>query len=206
MRICVCKISDFEDFNGLSLLSKERQAKVSSYLKKEDKLRCLCGGLLIRFLFGNMANKVITNEYGKPYLPNCDLFFNLSHAGDYVVLVADTQEIGVDIENIRTLPKSIINKCFTLDEQEWLNRQISKQAFYMLWTAKESAMKAIGKGFYMSPKIFSVMPIKNGLHYIANNEWYLQWYCFCNHVICITSKTDERAKICYLKKKDLTKI
>lgn len=204
MKIYICKISDFEDLSGLSLLTKERKARVSRYLRKKDKLRCLCGGLLIRFVFGDMATAVTANQYGKPYVPNQDLFFNLSHAGDYVVIATDEKEIGIDIEDIKAASAGIAEKCFTADEQAWLKKQSTDKAFYTLWTAKESIMKAVGKGFHIPPESFSVLPIENAYHTVDNTELYLRWYEFDGHMICIAAKTAAEAEICRLNKDSLT--
>lgn len=34
MRLYICRISDFSDFDDFSLLTKEREVKMSRYLKK----------------------------------------------------------------------------------------------------------------------------------------------------------------------------
>ncbi len=198
MKLYICRISDFDDFWGLSVLTEERRKRITNYVQKKDKLRCLCGGLLLHFVFGKMADWIALDTYGKPIIPKEKLHFNLSHSGDYVVLAVDEGEIGIDIEKISSLSNEIVKHCFTKEEQKWLASQPIEHAFYLLWTGKESVMKAIGKGFYMEPKSFSVMPIRDGVHHIDGYNWYLQWYEYDNHVICVTSKTTEREELCFL--------
>ncbi len=145
-----------------------------------------------------MADRIALDTYGKPIIPKEKLHFNLSHSGDYVVLAVDEGGIGIDIEKTGPLSNEIVKHCFTKEEQKWLASQPIEHAYYLLWTGKESIMKAIGKGFYMEPKSFSVLPIRDGVHHIDEYDWYLQWHEYDNHVICVTSKTTERKELCFL--------
>lgn len=93
------------------------------------------------------------NPYGKPYLENIPfkVFFNFSHTKDYGFLgVSKNKDIGADIEKIVPLE----NKVSLLDifayskEKDWvLEDKTSNRRFFILWTAKEALVKAIGTGF-----------------------------------------------------------
>ncbi len=219
MKLFICKINDFGDFSDFSILTPDRQSRISRYVQKEDKLRCLCAGLLLHHVLGEKDKSLMYNSHGKPYLPGENIYFNISHSGDYVVLVSDTDEIGVDIEktdrvvgkvNQTSSKTSLISdkvakQCLTADELVWLRNQPQSKAFYYLWTGKESIMKACGKGFAMSPLDFTVLPITDGTHHIDNQKWYLQWHESDNHIICIASKTAQKAQLCLLSYEQLTK-
>jgi 4'-phosphopantetheinyl transferase len=90
-------------------------------------------------------------EQGKPYLLNSPLYFNLSHSGNFAVLVVSaTGEIGVDIETIR--PRNflaIAERYYHTDELKQLlatTEAEREQLFFKLWTLKEAFFKATGGG------------------------------------------------------------
>ncbi len=77
--------------------------------------------------------------------------FNLSHAGDYVALVVGRGEVGVDLEKIRPVREmaALVERYFHADEARvWraLPEVRQKMAFFILWSAREAAMKCLGLG------------------------------------------------------------
>ncbi len=87
------------------------------------------------------------NSFGKPYLKNNPLFFNISHCHGLAVCGIHNDEIGIDAENIRSFSPKIPGRIFTPSEMEFLNNSSCKnEAFFRLWTLKESYIKNIGIG------------------------------------------------------------
>ncbi len=185
MQIYACNIHEWEDLAGLELLSVERRQKLERYIQTKDKIRCLVGGLLLNYALGHNIPPRYT-EYGKPYLEN-DLCFNISHAGDYVMLGTSMHPLGIDVEKTKPYSINVAKRCFTKAELDWLFEQDNVTAFYKLWTAKESIMKATGHGFNLSPSSFQVLPIHDGPHIIDTKKWYLYWHSFDGHEACIAS-------------------
>lgn len=77
--------------------------------------------------------------------------FNLSHAGDYVAVVLARGEVGVDLEKIRPVRDmaSLVRRYFHQDEAgAWGALPLAQQemAFFVLWSAREAAMKCAGTG------------------------------------------------------------
>ena len=68
-----------------------------------------------------------------------------------------TGEIGVDIEKIEPTHLNIASSVYTVDEITWMNES-PLERFHILWTWKESAMKAIGTGMSIEPISFEVLP------------------------------------------------
>ena len=89
-----------------------------------------------------ISDKVFYNEYGKPYFENNDLFFNISHSGDYTVLVISDKEIGVDIEKISYKP-NIIDRICTDNEKKTIH---NADDFTKVWVKKASYVKWLGQG------------------------------------------------------------
>ncbi len=93
-----------------------------------------------------------TGEYGKPFLMNNEVYFNLSHSGNqFVIAVSNTGDIGIDMEQCRDRKgmAGIVNKCFSDEEiSYWQGLSPSQQltAFYYFWVRKEAFVKAVGRG------------------------------------------------------------
>lgn len=86
--------------------------------------------------------------HGKPYLkkyPN--IFFSISHCDGCAVCAIASAKIGVDAEKIREYRPRVAHRVFSAGELAFLNSSESlDHDFTMLWTLKESYVKAIGTG------------------------------------------------------------
>ena len=90
--------------------------------------------------------------FGKPYLSNKAIHFNMSHSQDRAIYVFSLKKtVGIDIEyikptlSIEDLPLAVLSK----QEQEKIAElplHEQKIAFYKKWTQKEAYLKAIGTG------------------------------------------------------------
>ncbi len=90
----------------------------------------------------NIKDEIIYNEYGKPYLKNNEIFFNISNCDIYTVLVISSKEVGVDIEKI-TIKENIIDKICNENEKKLIKSPID---FTSIWVKKESYVKYLGVG------------------------------------------------------------
>lgn len=97
-----------------------------------------------------------TGPYGKPYLKDGRLHFNLSHSAGLAVCVLSDQPCGIDIQQVRVFKPALIKRVFLPEEMEAATLFAEKNApldaaFTLLWSAKESVMKCLGYGFQLSP-------------------------------------------------------
>jgi 4'-phosphopantetheinyl transferase len=103
------------------------------------------------------AWRFVTGKYGKPSVdlaiaPDCRLHFNLSNAvGLVVCLIADSVEVGVDVESFARADQilQVAREVFSAEEQAQLDAmpQPGKLDRGMaLWTLKEAYIKARGMG------------------------------------------------------------
>ena len=105
-----------------------------------------------------------TQIHGKPYLSyipgNKKLYFNFSHSLEYLALAVSTSSpVGIDIENIhrKTDIDKLSKRFFHPLEVQYLDRLKNtekKEAFFRLWTIKESFLKGLGDGLTTSPSSF----------------------------------------------------
>ncbi len=89
-----------------------------------------------------------TGSHGKPYFSErTDIFFNISHSGDYAAVCVADSPVGIDIQEIRSVREGLEKKICTEEEIGFINNfEDRNKAFMILWALKESYIKAIGKG------------------------------------------------------------
>lgn len=157
-----------EEYNKwYSFMSEEKQKRVDKFRFVEDKKRSVAGDMLVRKAISDClcvsaeSINFSISEKGKPYIPDFDIEFNISHSGDMVVCAVDNTPVGIDIEKIRPLDLKISKKVFSDDELIYLfdhvpthedfifteNEEILKR-FFRLWTKKEAYGKFIGCGIF----------------------------------------------------------
>jgi len=139
----------------LQIISKENREKYHRFKFKEDALRTLYGELIVRhvlckqFSLKNETIEILRSNEGKPYIKDNLIYFNISHAGDFVVCAFSKREIGIDIEQIKEINLEIAKRFFCQCEYENLLTQRTADQldyFYSLWTLKESYIKWLGTG------------------------------------------------------------
>lgn len=181
------------DYNILSPLEKQRLSSIKQY---GDRLRYIMGRLIVRNMLANILNTNIHNiqltiNDGKPRLlaqlsNNANLCFNISHSNELVMVAFSAHgEIGIDVEKVRDLnnmsamAKRVMNKDeFT--KYSALDNTKEPEAFFRLWTAKESILKYWGTGFRIAPNSFQIgiLPHTNSRWLDPNN----------NNIIMLTGK------------------
>ena len=140
------------------LLNEEEQARAKRFYFDIHRNHFIVGRGLLRILLGRYLNvapdKIVFayGEHGKPFLPNTNLNFNISHSyGMALLAFTHGRELGVDIEQIRPLEDAaaIAKMNFSAKEVTEYTAVPDAQkplAFYNCWTRKEAFIKAIGEG------------------------------------------------------------
>ena len=149
-----------------------RMEKARRYRFERDRLLCVGAGLLMRRVPGiHDESGLRPGRFGKPRAPGYPAF-SLSHSGDWCVLAMHKDDIGVDIEKIDEQHLSVAPAVFTPGEQDWMHEN-PLERFHILWTLKESLMKATGLGLALPPDSFEVLPFLAG-HPVSlqGRTWY----------------------------------
>ena len=188
IRVICADISSLNETDYLKLYAQssgERKAKADRYRRREDALRCVAADALLRYALGTSAYTVERTELGKPYIKGMESFhFNLSHAGNWVVLAWGGSEVGVDVEQLRreTDTDSITRRYFAPEEQRYVREAEENrlQHFYEIWTGKESYLKYLGTGLQKVLTSFSVFSLEPEvrLHHRKLDEDH--WLCLCS--------------------------
>lgn len=150
----------------LSVVSEEKRQRVQRFYKYEDAQRTLMGDVLTRYLICSklrIKNQELVfreNEYGKPFLTgNHGIEYNISHAGKWVICGIDYLPVGIDVEQIKPIDISIVDRFFSEREAEAIMQKDTHEReafFYDLWTLKESYVKAVGRGLSIPLDSFTI--------------------------------------------------
>lgn len=132
----------------LKKMDSIRREKVLSCKNESDRLRSLLAGVLLQFGVGNDRQRK-------------QIFYSISHSGDYVICVLSDRKVGIDIENKfrktfaennETQMNKLAKRCLTMGEEiKYFSAEGTDRADMLLefWTRKESYSKAVGKGLAM---------------------------------------------------------
>lgn len=166
----------------IASLSLEQRKKAESFVHKKDRLLSLAASLALnkgleeRGLNGQEAS-VAVFENGKPYLSeHHDIHFNLSHSEKMAMAAIAKKEVGCDIEAIGRYDERIVNRYFSAEERSYIEGSEDKRrAFIAIWVAKESFLKAIGKGLKGGLSSFTVIPRETGEVILRQNIDARDW-------------------------------
>lgn len=190
---------------GAALLTPGRRLKMERYLQREDQLRCLGGGLLLRRVLGVTADTHLAyGSMGKPLLAKPGApGFSLAHAGKYATLAVGAPVLGTDIEPFtaarllasedadpgqNNTDKPFMSRVMTPEEQHHWAAASRQDAFFLkLWTGKESIMKATGHGLSLDPASFSILPLQDAPRLWRGHEWFLAWRELEAHQLAVAS-------------------
>jgi len=138
------------------IMSNAERERAQKFVRGKNEY--IASRWLLRKVLGRYTNvapaavEFLYADKGKPYLPQGDIHFSLSHSGHWALLaVAKTELIGVDIEELKPARDllGIAENYYHPKEFAYL-RTLKEEAqhayFYRLWTLKEAFLKAIGAG------------------------------------------------------------
>lgn len=163
-------VTQFEDEKFFQekkkLLSPCRQQKLAVLKHAKDKNRSLGAGIVLDHALAVYGLKEREMEYefgewGKPsfkYHP--DIYFSLSHSGDYAICSIGDKPVGNDIELMKQGRLKVADRFFAREELDWMyagqdEDEINRRMF-RIWTMKESFLKVTGRGMSLSLQDFAV--------------------------------------------------
>jgi phosphopantetheinyl transferase len=147
-RLGIWKIEETEDF----FLGNVPLRKEVTHPRK--RLQHLAGRFLLQFLFPDFPYELIRiADTRKPYLPDEQYHFSISHCGDYAAaIVSSDQRVGIDIEIPSAKVERIRDKFLSRGESSELRIHYpeiitqNSELLTLLWSAKESVFKWYGDG------------------------------------------------------------
>lgn len=151
-----------------TVLNKAELARAAKFVSPMHQRRYTMTRFFLRTILGSYLDlnpKKIhfeQNDYGKLYLPNKPLQFNLSKSEEFAVYAfANNIELGIDIEYLcrKVNRDNLITHSFSQAEQQQyakLPEHLRLKSFFQGWTSKEAIIKAIGTGLSTSLRSFTI--------------------------------------------------
>ena len=151
-------LSDRARADALTVLSRDERARHDRLHGDAKRRDFACAHALLRAMLAEHSGctpaevDITVAKDGKPTLQGGAPSFNLSHAdGIVAVAVADTCDVGVDVETLARASdhNGIANRFFSLREQAELAALPDSERrtrFVEIWTLKEAFLKGTGVG------------------------------------------------------------
>jgi phosphopantetheinyl transferase len=112
------------------------------------RLQHLAGRYLLRYLFPDFPYKeILIADTRKPYLPNEQYHFSISHSGNYAAaLVSSDHRTGIDVEKVSKKIPAIMHKFMHENDLLYSNASYlyDRSPLHLLtimWSAKEALFK-----------------------------------------------------------------
>ncbi|MAF91905.1 MAG: hypothetical protein CL674_11605 [Bdellovibrionaceae bacterium] len=124
---------------------KQHLEKIETIGKKFDFV--LGRNLLKNFLEKYCLQKIKTLELeyssnGKPYLKDQQVFFNLAHSGNYIIVIASSNPCGVDLQREENLDRpEFLWERIAHEEELYQHIDVSPHFILKTWTQKEAVTK-----------------------------------------------------------------
>lgn len=168
-------------------LSEDEQNRAQRFRFGRDRELFVTGRHLTRVLLAHYTDStpekvtIEPNAFGKP-LTDSRLHFNISHSHDQLLLGFSDSPIGVDIE--RKDSSMEIERFGELHFSQSEYKQMMtnekagrKDAFFDIWTKKESLVKGIGEGLHIPFKMFNVAVRDGCVQWdLPTGHTYGDWY------------------------------
>lgn len=151
-----------------TLLNAEEHTQADRFYFPQHRVRyAIAQGALRTILsrYAALTPEAITffrNKHGKPFLPDRNVEFNLSHSHELALIgIVEQCAIGIDLEWIRTNSDftAIAKRFFSEGEYEAIEalpEPMRLEAFFHCWTRKEAWIKALGVGLSFPLDAFQV--------------------------------------------------
>ena len=156
--VALANINDFSLEFLVDSVDEPTRIRSTTYKNIKRKKQFLLGRILLLKLYRARTNcksppNIDYSSYGQPGFTKENYFFSISHSKDLVACsFSENFRIGIDIEFIdpKREVNSIAKYLYSDKEKKWSNEQ---EKFYIVWTLKESLLKANGLGLDSFHKI-----------------------------------------------------
>ncbi len=183
------QLSNAEKTRLMPFIPPEKRERLDAFHHWQDAQRTLLGYCAASYFLtkelGVKREDIRYNfdYYGKPTLPGKDIFFNISHSGDWIALGISDRVIGVDVERIQDIDLAIAEHFFApIEVQDLRSLPLEKryEYFFILWTLKESYIKAEGKGVSIPLDSFWFRVVRGQIDFFSQSlrDWQYRLYEF----------------------------
>lgn len=163
-------------------LTEEERKRASAFVTPQLQCRWIAAragmrGVLASVLGVSPQAPVFTlGPHGRPELAGVEspCSFNLSHSESLAAFAVSEAVVGVDVEQIKTLPEGVAEMVFSKPEIAALEAKPEDARpadFYRYWTAKEAVLKALGTGLSVSGRSFTIDISQPEVPRLVSADW-----------------------------------
>lgn len=147
-------MTDEEKDLFLQCLPTARKERVLRLKGRESSIKCLQTGLFLRYCLNmcgieHTTEDILVAEGGKPYMKNHQVFFNISHSDDYVVIMIADHNCGIDLQQRIVYKERLAKKIMHENEYKIISSSPDNDKEDLLtlcWSGKEAYLKYTGSG------------------------------------------------------------
>jgi 4'-phosphopantetheinyl transferase len=149
-------------------ISEAEEMRAEGMSSEWSRKAFLAGRRIVRQVLAGMLSltpesvPIILEEHGRPVVEGgrgpC---FSISHSGGSVMVVFSGAAVGLDVEEERPVEKVALARRFFSSAEAELVRE-SPSIFFPLWTSREAAIKADGRGMARLLGNMSAIPSSSG--------------------------------------------
>lgn len=169
-----------DDLSSVPLSVEEKERVEKAFTPEKQKER-----ILSKYLKNRFVGSYYLDEHKKPL--SDDIFFNVSHSEEMIILGVCDIEIGVDIERIKDISPQMKRFIASDEEYEYMS---DEERFFEIWTNKESLMKCKGIGIVSKVSRIPGLPI-NGIRTLENELYMSKTIKLNDYLISVCVKGDE---------------
>jgi phosphopantetheinyl transferase len=125
----------------------------AALMEQTTARRFLAARRVVRGIFSNILGvhpeniELTPDSNGKPSLVGNNHHFSIAHSGERVAVAVSRSRVGVDLETERTVDtRALARRFFSPQEGEYILWNPAPEHFFRLWTCREAAVKADGRG------------------------------------------------------------
>ena len=198
LRVYIADVNELEDpelYDFLyRMVPEKRREKIGKRQDPAEKRRSLAAGALLMYAAKREGIPCETAEdrFGKPFFTKAsDVYFSLSHSGNYAVCLIGGSKAGCDTQRYSTGRLSVAARFFAKEECKYIfsrhGSERRERAFFRIWTMKESFVKAHGEGLRLPLSSFSVIPERSGARMVYQGMPYrfFEYKKLPNHALSI---------------------
>jgi glycosyltransferase involved in cell wall biosynthesis/4'-phosphopantetheinyl transferase EntD len=144
--VAVWHVTEQEDFFLPKLVFSPTETTEFSLLKGKKRVEWLASRYLLHLLL-DKEERVFweKDEFGKPFLPKNDIFFNISHSGEMVAVIIGEQTVGIDIQVFTPKMERVARKFMSEKDISALPKEQLLDFLHIYWAAKEALYKAYSR-------------------------------------------------------------
>ncbi len=129
----------------ISLLIYYKTGDIPKEKQHEEAYKLLLHGLNNEYGMKELP-VIAKGEHGKPYFPDEEIYFNVSHTDGAVACVISENPCGIDIQSIAKSIRAAKKVCSVKEQEQLAHTKEPERLFTRYWVLKEAFVKCTGTG------------------------------------------------------------